>query len=135
MHESNTFSVLPMHYENPLQTLAKKNPQNLPFSLGMWTPSNTPIPGLTLLTTTNSSLIASRTFTQLRNKVSTGYNGTPHIHPKIAPSHGAISSPVYLPHPWTEPTHHDHPKRHPDTISRFPQYIGQTDRPTDRQMG
>ena len=37
--------------------------------------------------------------------------------PKIAPCHGAIINFNYQPHPWTQPT--NHPKRHPDLISRL----------------
>jgi len=49
----------------------------------------------------------------------------PHIHPEIAPCHGAFANPNYLPHPWTQPTHR--PKLHPDPMSHFPQYTRQTD--------
>ena len=67
----------------PLKPVVEKNPQNLPFLLGgMWTPSNTPVPGMTPFTTANDSSIASHAFTQLYNNVSVGYNGTPHIHPQ-----------------------------------------------------
>jgi len=33
------------------------------------------------------------------------------------PSHRTIANPIWLPHPWTQPTHHS--KQHPDLISRF----------------
>ena len=55
--------------------------------------------------------------------------GSPHP-PKIAPCRGTIANPNYLPHPWTQATHHR--KRHPDPISRF-STIHQTGRQTDRQ--
>jgi len=58
------------------------------------------------------------------------------IHPKNASLLGSIANPNYLPHPWTQPTHH--PKRHPDPISRFctshwtdRQTVRQTDGLTD----
>jgi len=60
--------------------------------------------------------------------------GRPIFTPKNAPSRGAIATPVYLPHPWTQPTHHC--KRHTDQISRFPtmhRTDTQTNRSTDRQ--
>jgi len=126
-------SLLPTHYENPLQTVDKKN-SNVPSPWAMWTPSNKSMPAPTPLTTPNGSSIASRTFTRLRHKVSIGYNGTLHVHPKFVPFRRAISTPVYLPHPWTQPTHHT--KRHPDPISRFStihRTVRQTDTPTDRQ--
>jgi len=58
--------------------------------------------------------------------VPSGYNGAPKIRPKSTPSRGPIPNPHYLPHPWTRPTYDA--KRHLDTIHRFPQCTGQTDR-------
>ena len=75
---------------------------------------------------------------RLHNKVPSGYNGTPQIHPTTAPS--IRRSPPY-PIP-TDPTHR--PKRHPDPLSHFAtiqfsdthrQTDTHTDTQTDRQMG
>jgi len=101
----------------------------------MSTPFNTPMPGVTPLTTPNGSSITSCTSTQLRHKVPIGYNGMPHIHPQNAPLLAAIANPNYLPHPWTQPTYHH--KWHPDPISRFSTMHWtdtQIDRETDQQM-
>ena len=48
-------------------------------------PSNTWMPGPTPLTVPNDSSIDICTFTQWRNKVPIGYNGTPQIHPPNCP--------------------------------------------------
>jgi len=50
---------------------------------------------------------------------------------KIAPSCRAISNPIYLPHPWTQPTYH--PKQHPDPVRRFSTI--HTDKQTDQPTG
>ena len=61
--------------------------------------------------------------------------GRPTSTPKITPFRAAIANPIYLLHPWMQPTHH--PKRHPDPISRF-STVHRTDqrtgRPTNRQV-
>jgi len=59
-------------------------------------------------------------------KVSRGLAQTSPIGSYL-PGGGAISTSDYLPHPWTQLTHH--PKQHPDPISHFPH---PPDRPTDR---
>jgi len=76
-----------------------------------------------------------RTFAQLRNKVPTGYNGTPHIHPPKLPLSLRRSTP-YLIHPSL-----DRPHSPLQTASRsnLPFWhgilSGPTDTPTDRHMG
>jgi len=72
-------SLLPMHYENPLKPMDQKlPPPKPPLLLGKpGPPSNTPMPGHTLLIAPNGSSIASWTFVQLCYKVPTGYNGMP----------------------------------------------------------
>jgi len=122
-HKSNT-SSLRKHSKTQL-----KPSKTSPFPWARVPPSNTPMSGSTPLTNRNGGSIASRNLVQLRNKVLTGYTGMPHIHSKTAPSHGVIANPNYVPHLWTQPTHH--PKRHPDPISRF-STMHLTDRPTDR---
>ena len=54
----------------------------------------------------------------------------PFIHLVNYPFPWGDLHPVYLPHPWTQPTHQ--PKCHPDPISHFAT-IYRTDRPTDGQ--
>jgi len=99
--------------QNPPPTL---EPRRLPCSISM--------PGPTPLTTPNDSVIGSRASTQLCIKVSIGYKGTPQIHPQNC------RFPVNDHHPHIiHPTHH--PKRHPDTFSRFATvHCKQTDRQT-----
>jgi len=79
----------------------------------------------------NDSSISSRTSTQLRNKGSISYSGTPHIHSQTASSPLTIANPIKYTHPLTNPTYH--PKRHPDLFSRNT-LCGPTDRQTDQQM-
>ena len=106
----------------------EKTPK-LPLPLEACGPlSNISIHGLTPLTASNSSLI-----TLLYNYVTQSLlvtMGCPISTPQIAPSSGAVVNPNYLPHPWTQPTHH--PKRHPHLIliSHFLQCTGQSDEPT-----
>jgi len=97
---------------------------------GCGPPCNTPMTGPTPLTTSNGSSIDLHTFTQLRHKVSSGYNGMPHINPQNYPLLWAISSTNYLSHPRTQPTHHS--KCHPDPAI-FPQLTHWTDTQIDRQ--
>ena len=79
-------SGLTVHSKMPLKPMGQPPPQkkNLLFSYGMWTPSNTPMPGPMPLTIPNDSSIDSCTFAQLHNKFPTGYNGMPTFTPKIA---------------------------------------------------
>jgi len=92
-------------------------------------PSNTPVSGSTQLITPNGRSIASYTSTQLHNKVPIGYNGMPHIHPKITLIVGRWPSPftclILGPSRPTSP---------PDPISHF-STVHWTGRPMDRQMG
>jgi len=83
----------------------------------MWTLSNTPKPGQTPPTTPNCSSIASCTFTQPHNKVLISYDGMPHTHSQNCPFLWGDRHLMYLPLPWTPPTHH--PKWHPGPFSRF----------------
>jgi len=66
-------------------------------------------------------------YRQPRNKVPLFTMGCPTSIPKIFSSPGAIAIPIYLPHPWIQPTHH--PKQHLNPISHF-STIHQTDRRT-----
>ena len=87
------------HYENPFKPVDEKPPfqrKTSPSLYAILTPSNTPLPGLTPLTTPNGSSIASRTFTQLCNKVPIGCAGMPYIHPKNCPFQWAIANLNYL---------------------------------------
>ena len=63
----------------------------------------------------NGSPIASHVFTEQRHKFPIGYNGPPHIHPKIAHFRGAINTPINIAHSWTHST--NHPKRHPNPVN------------------
>ena len=72
------------HSEHSNKWWCKCRKIHSPFPWGTWTPSNTSMPGPTPLTTPNSS-IAVHTSTQLHNKGSNGYNGTPKIHPQNRP--------------------------------------------------
>ena len=71
--------------QKAIQTNGKKTPETSLSPLGMWTPSNTPIPRPTSLTTPNGISIDSRNFAQLRHKIPIGYNGMPHNYPKTTP--------------------------------------------------
>jgi len=123
-------SLLLMHYENHCKQWARKTPKTSPIGHvdshlihNPWdSPTHHPKWKFNHFTY----------FTQLCNKVPIGYSGMPHIHPKIALCCGAISTSVFLPPPWTQPTHH--PKRHPGPISNLSS-VHQTDTQTDRQMG
>jgi len=103
----------------------QKIPQIAPSSWGMWTPSNTWMPGPTPLTTPNDSSISSHTNTQLYNKFPLGYNGTPQIHPQKCPFLFDITTPSNT----TDPTHHLKWHLHP--FSHFAT-VHFTDRQTNR---
>jgi len=110
----------------------QKNLQNLPSLWGMWIPSNTPMPGPTPLIIPNGSSIASRTCIHLHDKLSTGYNGVPHIHPPKCPFHEVIST--HLLASSLDPA--DLPSQMASRSNQpfFPQYTRQTDTHTDTQM-
>ena len=99
----------------------------------MWNPSNTPMPGPIQLTITpNGSSIGSRTFTQPRNKLLIGYNGSmrcPHGHPKISPFLGR-SPPIYC--LILGSSRRTTPNGIQMQSAVFPQSTGQTDRHTGR---
>jgi len=80
-----------------------------------------------LTITQNGSLIASRSCTAMPQSLHL-LQWDAHICPKFAHSRGVIGISVYLPHSWARAT--NHPKRHPDPISRF-SIIHRTDRPND----
>ena len=80
-----------------------------------------------------NSSIGSRTFAQLRNKVPTGYNEMPQIHPKTAPSLLTITTPSNTPIPW--PTPLTTPNGMWIQSDILPQYTFQTDRHTDKSYG
>ena len=74
----------------------------------------------------------SRTFAQVRRKVSIAYNmGHSIFASKITPFRGPIPKPKYLPLPLARPTYHA--KRHADPIRRF-STMHWTDPQTNRQM-
>jgi len=128
MHESNIFLL-----------------QNTPMKpLGQWgkRPQNPPFPGGMLAIIIHKSLgqphsprqttaLGSRTSTLLCNKVPTGYNGMPQIHPKNCPFPFDDNHPYLIHLSINQP--HWPPKWHLDPISRFATILcRQTDRPTDR---
>ena len=106
------------------------DPKIYPFHLGTWTPSNTWMPGMTQLTTNDSSIAAS-TSTQLRNKGPIGYNGTPQIHPQNCPSPSTIITPSNKPIP--RPTPITIPNGIRIQSANLPQNTLWTDWPKDRQ--
>jgi len=116
----------------PFKPMGKPILETAPSPWGMWTPSNTWMPGPTPLTIPNDSSIGSCTSTQLRNKCPTGYNGIPQIHPKNCPSPLMITTPSNT--PILRPTPLTTPKGIWIHLAILPQYTsGQTDRLTDRQ--
>lgn len=126
-----------LHYErtgNPIVTNGHQNTRKLSITHGGFGPRfNTPFLGPTPLTTPNGSMIFSHLLAQWRHKFPTGYNGQPHIHPKIVPYRGR-SVPLLTPHILgpTRPT-----TSHGTQIKSavFPLFTGQTDTPrqSDRQ--
>ena len=72
-----------MHSKMPFKPMGKNSPKISPSPCQMLTPSNMTVPQPTPLTIPNGHSIASRTFTQVRNKIPISYNGTPHIPPKL----------------------------------------------------
>jgi len=122
--------LLQMNSIMSFKPMDEKTPKTSPSHWGMWTSSNTPMPGPTPLTTPNGTL-NSRIFAR-HHKVPIAYNSMTHIQQQKCSSHGAIVKINYLPHPWTQPTHH--PKRHPDSVNHFSTIHGtnwQTDRLTN----
>jgi len=111
--------------KTPLKRMDQKTPQNLPISLGHMDPSNTLMPGPTLLTTPNGSWVASHTFTQVRHKFTLVTMGQPTFTPK-------------LPFPWGDlhpastclilaPSQPTTPNGIQIQSAVFPQYTGQRD--------
>jgi len=95
-------------------------------------PSNTWMPGITPLTTPDSSITAPISV-QLCNKGPTGYNGTPHIHPKNWP----ICSDDHHPHLIHPSLDQPHSPSQMASGSNQPfchnTFCGLTDRTTDRK--
>jgi len=82
----------------------------------------------------NDSWIVSRTFAQLRHKISLRYNGMLHVHPHIAPSHLVISTHLIHPSLDWRPSPPITPSRSNESFSHSSTTGQMTDRQTDRQM-
>ena len=114
---------------NPIQTNNEKNSQNLPSPWGIWTHLRHQCVGWPY-----SPHMAARS--QLCNTVTTGYNGMPHIHPKLPLAMGRSPSPcTCLILGSSRPTT---PYGIQIELAFFLQYTGQTEwqthRHTDRQL-
>jgi len=99
MHESNTKYTI-----ETIAPMGQTTQKSTPSHWGTWTPSNTWMPGVTPLTIPNDSSIAAHTSAQLSNKVPSGYNGMPQIHPQNCPFPSTITTP-HLIHPSLDRHH------------------------------
>jgi len=104
-----------------------RKPPQTSLPLGMWTPSNTPMPGPTPLTTKWQLDRFMHLYTTMQL--------SPHwlqwdflYPPQNCLCRGAITNLNYLPHPWTQLIYH--PKWHPEPESHF-YTIHQTDQQTE----
>jgi len=116
MYELNTFLFKNTH-KNAIQTKWERTSKTSSVPWGMWTLSETLMPEMTPLTAPNGSSITSCTFAQLRNKVTIGYNGMPHIHSQNCHVLWDNCQPQ-LPFSSLDPADPS-TQRHPDPISCF----------------
>jgi len=123
-YKSNTFLFCQFTTkENPFKPMDQKTPipPKPPFSLGDLDPH---LIHQCLGQPHSPPQTAGRSLRELSHDYATKSTlvimERPTFTPKIVP--------VYLPHPWTQPTHHS--RRHPEPISRF-STMQQTDRQTD----